>query len=218
MTVPSEKKAPLSPFFRMIERLLETGELVLFGRVDQPTEEEEQSVVAFLKSRYDYEALGYPHFAPPFDEAAALWSSKILFHAAQLVMYRQHEAESLKDYIPPFPTPQTSSAILTADLSLRYLPAILTYLEQISVEDPLIPLLKTTLESWHYSGLLSTYKLNTPEFHNAYDDPCLLQLYVDRVIRQKKKTIGQTDKLKPYVLSTLGNYDTLFWKDFNSEL
>lgn len=189
---------------------------MLYGRIHQITPAQEQPVIHLLKTTYAEESLGYPFQAPPFHEEAANWSSKILFYTAQLVMYREHDAETLTEIITPFQQEKTASAITTADISLRFLPSLLGYLEKIEVEDALIPLLKDILKEWHYSGLLSTIDLEESQFTAAYDDPCLLQLYVDRVIEQKQRTIGQLDKLKPLVMSALGNYEQLFWKDFNS--
>jgi len=206
------------PFFQTIENLVHTNELVLFGRIEHIEPIQEQLVVKLLEMKYGMVSGNYPHTPPAFDEHAALWSSKILFHAAQLVMYRQHDAESLSNYFPQFPYAKTASAILTADLSLRFVPGILSYLEQIDVEDELIPILKKLLKEWHYSGLLSQVDLGTPEFSETYDHQCLLQLYVDRVIEQKQKKIGQLDKIKPHVLSVLGTFEKTFWKNFNSTI
>jgi len=195
-----------------------TNEVVLYSRVDQVKPAHEQPVISFLKRTYDEEALGYPFQAPPFNEAAANWSSKMLFYTAQLVLYREHDANTLADIIVPFHQDKTASAITTADLSLRFLPSLLSYLEKIQIEDALIPILKELLSEWHYSGLLSNIDLTAPQFTAAYDDPCLRQLYVNRVIEQKRKKIGQLDNLKPLVRSALGNYEQLFWKDFNSTI
>jgi len=207
-----------NPFYRMIDCLLKTNEVVLYGRINQINTAHEQPVIKLLASTYMEESQGYPFQAPPFNEAAAIWSSKIVFYTAQLILYREHDANTLTEIITPFQQEKTTSAITTADLSLRFIPSLLGYLEKINVEDELIPLLKEILKDWHYSGLLSNLNLEEPQFTTAYDDPCLLQLYVDRVIEQKQKKIGQLDQLKPLVMSALGNYEQLFWKDFNSTI
>jgi len=206
------------PFFQAIENLLDTNELVLFGRIEEIDPKEEALVIGLLRHKYRFEAANYPFVVPPFDEQTALWSSKILFYAAQLVMYREHEADVFSDYFPQFGTAKSAAAMLTADLSLRFLPGILTYLEQIDVEDELIPILQEILKKWHYSGLLSKVDLGIPEFNEAFDDQCLLQLYVDRIIEQKQKKIGQLEMVKSRVIGTLGNFEEIFWKDFNTIL
>ncbi len=205
-----------NPFYRMIECLVNTNEVVLYGRIDQVDEHDEQPVVDLLKRTYEEESIGYPFQPPPFDEAAANWSSKILFYTAQLVMYREHDAETLTEIITPFEQKKTASTILTADLALRFMPSLLSYLKKIDVDDELIPLLDAVLKEWHYSGLLSNIELEESQFTTAYDNPCLLQLYVDRVIEQQQQKIGQMPKIKPLVMSAIGNYEQLFWKDFNA--
>ena len=202
----------------MIEMLIESNEMVLFGRLDEINQEQIAPVLIFLETQYNVECLGYPAIAPSFHQAAASWSSKLLFCAAQLMMYREHSAESLTDMIKPFSSSKSTSAILTADLCLRYLPSIIVELEYIDVEDELIPLLKQVLKEWHYSGLLSKIDLGEPIFDDSYKDPCLLQLYTNRVIETRQKKIGQMDKLRPMIMSAFGNYEQLFWKEFNSNI
>lgn len=208
-----------NPFYRMMECLLKTNEVVLYGRIHQIKPKHELPVIQLLQTIYKEEAADYPFQAPPFNEEAANWSSKLLFYTAQLVLYREHDAETLTEIITPYKQQQTTAAIITADLSLRFLPSLLEYLEKIDVEDELIPLLKEILQKWHYSGLLTT--IDSEEellFTTAYDDPCLLQLYVDRVIEQKQQKVGQLKNLKPLVMSALGNYEQLFWNEFNSTI
>jgi len=200
----------------MIDCLFNTNEVVLYGRIDQISDTQEQQVVRFLENAYSAETQDYPFQAPPFHKPAAIWSSKLVFYTAQLVMYREHDANTLTAIITPFEQEQTAAAILTADLSLRFLPSLLHYLEKIDVDDELIPLLKQVLAEWHYSGLLGTIQLEESQLTPAYDNPCLLQLYVNRVIEQQQKEIGQMSKIKPLVMSALGNYQQLFWKDFNA--
>lgn len=216
-TAKSNIELQKNPFYRMMECLLTTNEVVLYARIDKIKPKHEPAVINLLKTSYEEESIGYPFQAPPFDEAAANWSSKLLFYTAQLVLYREHDAETLTEIITPYEQEKTTSAIITADLSLRFLPSLLEYLEKIEVEDELIPLLQDILKDWHYSGLLSKMEFEEEiQFTTAYDDPCLLQRYVDRVIEQKRKKVGQLEKLKPLVMSALGNYEQLFWKDFNS--
>lgn len=209
-------EAKENPFYRMIKHLFNNKELVLFGRIDQIKSGLELPVINLLQEKYNDESLGYPYNAPPFDKQSAYWSSKILFYTAQLVMYREHDASALTDIIKPFRFDMTPSAILTADLSLRFLPGLLKHLEQINIEDELIPLLRDLLNQWHYSGLLSDIEVNGQQFTEAYDNPCLRQLYVDRVITQKQNKIGHMIKIKSQVKSALGNYEHLFWKDYKT--
>jgi len=203
-----------NPFYKMIKNLFLTNSLVLFGRIDEVTVAQEEQVIWLLEYYYSKEAIGYPDIAPPFDKEAAAWSSKILFYAAQLVMYREHSGDTLVSFFPTYKQPKSAAAIITVDLSLRFLPSILKYLEQIDIEDELIILLKEILREWHYSGLLSNMNLEEVDLELTLSDTCLRKLYVDRIIENKRKKMGQKEELKPFVLSVLGNYQNEFWKDF----
>ena len=207
-----------NPFFKMVEHLLLTNTLVLFGRINKVTVEQEKQVVTLLETYYNKESIDYPGISPQFDQEAAAWSSKVLFYAAQLVMYREHSGDTLSDFFPDYQRPKTAAAMITADLSLRYLPSILKYLEQIDLEDALIPILKKILIEWEYSGLLSNMDFEVKNVDLILTDNCLSKLYVNRIIENKKVKVGRQEKIKPFVLSALGNYKNEFWKDFNSSI
>lgn len=220
MTTHTPKTKSLKPnsFLRMIESLVESNELILYGQIDEINLDLEKPVIIYLGAIYGMESKNYPFIAPKFDSAAASWSSKLIFNVAQLVMFREHDSENLEELVPIFDNPITASAMLTADICLRFLPDILDELEKIDVEDPLIPILKNVMRQWHYSGLLCDIDLAVPNFLEPFNDQCLLQLYVNRVIDQKNKTIGQMNWIKPHVESALGNYRDIFWKEFNASV
>lgn len=210
-----EGKTQAGPFYKMIKNLFETNSLVLFGQISNIPLQQETDVAQFIESYYRDESLGYPAKPLKYDKAAAIWSSKILFHAAQLVMYREHNADSLESFFPKYTHPKTPEAIATADLCLRFVPNILKYLEQIDIEDKLIPILKELLTEWHYSGLLSKVNLQEIDLATILENDCLSQLYINRIIDCKRKQIGERKELKPLILSALGNYKNEYWKDFN---
>lgn len=202
----------------MLENLFRTNNVVLYGRIDSISEEQELEVVLLLEEMYTYESLGYPEMAPDFNRSAAVWSSKVLYYAAQLVLYREHNEETITDLFTDYSGMKTPSAIITADLCLRYLPELVKYLSQIEVNDELIGVLNSILFEWHYSGLLSDIDLREVDLKDQLDDPCMSKLYINRVIEQKQKAVGQKDFLKPLVTAALGNYTNEYWKDFNEQI
>jgi hypothetical protein len=199
------------PFLKAIEQLLETNKLVLYGRIDEVPTEEMQAVLELLQERFKQEASGYPGAMPHWDPAAASWAVKVLFHAAQLLLYRSHEAEALVHYFPNFGHPQTAAAIISADGCLRYLPGILRHLEAIDVEDELIPILKELLQEWHYSGLLADSPEEPADLTSVLGDECLARLYVDRIIETKNKAMAAQPELRGLVLAALGNHEKTYW-------
>lgn len=202
----------------MIHHLFDSNEVVLYGKVDLVDVEHEKPVIELLRKIYYTEALDYPYEPPKFDEKAASWSSKVLFYAAQLVMYRAHDSNSLSDIIRPYDFEVTDSAILTADLSLRFVPFLVRNLEQINVEDELLPILNDILKQWHFSGLLSDTELEHIVFGKGYNNQCLLQMYADRVISLKRIKVAKMSKINPLVKSALGNYEELFWKEYKLDI
>lgn len=203
------------PFFRMMANLFQTNKLVLYGRINTISDEEEQNVLELIKAHYKLESPGYPVRAPQFDVEVAVWSSKVLFHAAQLIMYRQHSAENLETFFPQFDKAKSESTIVSADICLRYMPSILKQLEFIDIEDELIPILKKILTEWHFSGLRSDLDLENADLSKILKHECLRKLYINRIIETKRKKLGQREELKPLVLAALGDYSNEFWKDFN---
>ena len=218
MNAPPLDQPAASPFYRMLDTLLRSGELVLFGRVDTLTEAETEPVLQLLSGYYAAEAVDYPHTAPPFEEAAAGWAARCLFHAAQLLMYRAHAANELSDLFPPYAAEPSAGAVLSADLSLRFLPAVVRQLERIDVADALIPLLQNVLTTWHYSGLLSEFDLGQVTLGAPFEHPCLKSLYVERIIAKKHLDLARRDELRPLVTSALGDHAALFWQHFNDPL
>ncbi len=206
------------PFLLAIRQLLATDKLVLYGRIDAVPDAEMQAVLVLLERHFEQEAIGYPGTAPKWDARAAAWSAKVVFHAAQLLLYRSHEADALTHYFPAFARPKTPAAILSADRCLRYLPGILLQLEAIDVEDDLIPILKEVLCQWHYSGLLAGLPFDAVDLRTVLENECLAQLYVDRVIKTKNRAMAKRPELQGSVRAALGDYAEVYWKALTSPL
>lgn len=187
---------------------------MLYGRISETPTTDMPTVLELLQERFDQEATGYPGPLPGWDAAAGEWAVQVVFHAAQLLLYRSHDREALTGYFTGFGRPKTAAAILSADIILRYLPSILRQLEAIDVEDELIPLLNGVLREWHYTGLLADL---SPE--DAIDtilaEECLAQLYADRVIERKNKEVAARPELQGLVLAALGDHTEIFWKDLS---
>ena len=202
-----------SPFLQAIDQLLETNTLVLYGRIDEVPPAEMQAVLALLKERFEREAVGYPGTSPAWDAAAAGWAIKIVFHAAQLLLYRSHEAEALTYYFTSFDHPKTAAAIVSADSCLRYLPSILRQLESIDVEDELIPILQEVLREWHYTGLLVNSPPEAENLATILENECLRQLYVDRIIETKNHEMAARTQVQGLVRAAMGGHPEAYWND-----
>ncbi|MFZ2898078.1 MAG: hypothetical protein WA004_05620 [Saprospiraceae bacterium] len=192
-----------SPLLLTIQHLRRQEEILLHGMLHPALEEDTTDLAAFLAEEYANEALNYPYTPPPFDREAALWGAKTLYTAAQLLLNRQHGAAELPALLPPFPHPLTEGAILSADLTLRFLPPIIAQLHRTDPDDALIPMLEEFLITWHYSGIghaLPAEKLNFEPLLGMF---CLRQLYIDRVIELNNKALAAHEALSDSIKTIL---------------
>lgn len=201
-------------FLNAIQTLRQQEEVILYERLLHISEQEKNEVAAFLYQEYQHESLEYPYQIPEFDAEAALWAAQFLYISIQLVLYREHKENDLANLLPDFPNAITSSAILSADLCLRFLPDVLIQLRLIDSEDSLIEMLETQLSRWHYSGINYTLPLDSLDFHTIAANPCLHQLYINRIITHKKIHLSQHPVFKEAISANFGLFAQEFWNDF----
>lgn len=175
-----------SCFLNMIKNLRQNEEVMLYANILEIAEEESIEVIEFLKSEYQQESFNYPYQALAFNNEAALWAAKLLYTAAQLMLYRENKEADLEKLIPEFNREITPPEILSADLCLRFLPAIVVQLRIIDPEDRLISILEEHLKKWHYSAINYTLEIGDLEFKQIIESPTLQQLYINRIIEYKK--------------------------------
>ncbi len=198
----------------MIQNLRRHEEVVLYGDILDITENEKRDVTEFLKKEYEAETLNYPYQAPLYDNEAALWAAGTIYTAAQLMLYRKHKEPDLFTLLPEFPARCTPSTFLSADLCLRFLPGVLFHLKQIDPEDGLIQVLENQLTQWHYSGINYPLEISRLDFELLSSDPCLRQLYVNRIIDYKNMSLAKHAACKELVKASLGMFAKEFWNDF----
>jgi len=200
-------------FLKMIQHLWEEEEVVLYGYLLNVSEAELKDVGDFLQKQYEEEAIGYPYQVPAFDTAAATWAAKLCYQAAQLLLYRENEEKDLPHLFKAYPGTMDAAAILSADLCLRFLPNLLSELKTIDPDDALIEILETILKTWHYSGINYDLAIEELDFEKILTNPCITQLYCNRIIHHKKIKLARQKDMQAFVLSSLGDYASIFWKE-----
>src|SRR5215217_4409362 len=200
-------------FFDTISLLRSREEVLLFQSVPSVSDEDAGDVVLFLEAEYDNECLEYPNIPPFFDAAAAVWAAKTIYHAAQLILYRMHKEEALGSLLPAYQGAITPSAILSADLCLRFVKVLLTHIKRIDPEDAIIPHLEAHLVSWHYSGIGYQMPVEQLQWDTIHSNACLKQLYIDRIIQTKDKQLATLPMLKEEVLASMGHFINHYWKE-----
>jgi len=201
-------------FLKVITRLRLVEEILLLGHVLTIPAPEAEEVKAFLLYEYEREQLDYPYVVPAFDEAAALWAAQTIYMAAQLILYRQDEPEELEKLLPLYKGAQTESAILSADLCLRFLPNMIYQLTLIDPADPLVALLEKIIHQWHYSGINYNLNIEALDFKLIQSNDCLRQLYLNRIIEYKNKKLAKHDQWLDGVKASLSIFSKEYWADF----
>lgn len=202
----------------MIKHLRTNEEVMLYNNVLEIAENDSKEVIAFLENEYKNESFGYPHSCPAFNREAALWSAKTIYNAAQLMLYREHKEADLSLFLPGFNDDPAPSEILSADLCFRFLPDILIQLKFIDGEDKLITLLERHLTAWHFSGVNYQLNIERLNFEKIKSDLCLHQLYVDRIILNRKIQLAKHSAFINLIAAGLSIYAQELWKEFKTEI
>lgn len=196
-------------FLKTLVHLRNHQEMILYNGLPTFSAKEEDEVSSFLRQLYYQESLEYPYTSPLYDEEAGLWAAKYLYLAAQLLLYRKKAISDLN--FPIYTKEKKAGGILSADISLRYIPDIIIKLRLIDVEDDLIPVLENLLAEWHYSGIKYPMDISQLDFKPIMENDCLRQLYVDRVLAEKNKTLSELPILNPYIKASIGIFGSYFY-------
>jgi len=201
-------------FLAMIKHLRQHEEVMLYAHILSFDDAESEEVVSFLEQQYKAEVLSYPYTEPAFDNVSALWAAKTVYVAAQLMLYREHKPDDLQSLLHVFEGEITAGAILSVDLCLRFLPDIIFNLKAIDSQDALIELLEGILTKWHYSGIAYMTEIEEPEMEAVVSDPCMHQLYVNRIIEYKKMKHALLPGCRSLIAANLGDLGHVYWNEF----
>lgn len=216
----------MSYFSKTIEHLRHYEEVFLFGNLLSISEKEKESVIDLLSIEYKIESVEHPQPSPVFDAKAALWAAQTVYIAAQLILYRETDVKDLPSLFPSFEDENkiTASQMLSADLCLRFLPAILIQAQTIDPEDELIALVEKHLIDFHYSAIGYGFRFHEKEdvktlvshsdLELLFNDKTFLQLYADRVFEKKDLNFASFPFINEKLKSDFGMYAHQFWKEF----
>lgn len=189
----------------MITHLRNEEEVLLSPAFQEEiTKEEKDSVADFLERDHQRECLDYPFVPPDFDRKAALWGAGTVFFAAQLLLNRKSMKDTPENYLIPYEQPPTQERALSVDLCLRFLPDLLQKAREIDIEDEMIGILEEHLKVWHYSAIRASAPLPEIDLAALAESPCMMQLYLDRIIEKQAKNYLKNEELKNLVKANLG--------------
>lgn len=207
----SIEKKTSGPFVETIYLLRTSCEFNIKENIFKVSKTEEKEVLDFLAMEFDEEKTYCSDINLLFDSKAALWASMIVYYSGQLVFYRENSIKDIEEMLPSFNIDYTPSAVLSADLCLRFLPDIIDKLKSINSDDKIIPILENFLRKYHYSGIGHSLDLIDENFENYFNHPALKLMYLSKVVKTKDTKLAQNNLLKQELKNYMGNYKTEIW-------
>lgn len=128
------------------------------------------------------------HVPPPWTRAASLWAAQSLWHASRLLISRDAGPQLVRSALAePCPEAASPPVVYSVDLSFRFLPDLMRLARAASPDDPLVPI----VDAWARHWPLSSVGMGALEITGSLDwldDPCLRQLYVDRILAEQDES------------------------------
>lgn len=202
-----------SPFLDTLFLLRKEGTMTVFSDIKSISQKEEQDAADYFESEFEKERLEFLSDKMSFDGETAVWAAKILYHSAQLHLIRENTAKDLSQLIPSFKGEREVSSILSADLSLRFLPQIISVLYNVDPEDSLIKILENILQQFHYSGIGYDLDLENINWEQELKDKTYRKSYLERIVEKKANRLAEISYINQLLMAEFGMYKDVFWKD-----
>lgn len=201
-------------FLDSIHQLRAQEEMVIFSRYVPVTPAEEKPVADFLQQEYARERLEWPESDPGFSGEAALWGAKMVYMAAQFLLYRDKTGDEMAQILRLYPGRVTAIEMVSADLCLRFLPDLLVTAQKIDPEDPLIPILEGQLRQWHFSAVGYPFDPGSLDWQIVTGHEWLRDRYIDRVIEKRALKLAGMPVLQTGIKAAIGDHGTFYWKEY----
>lgn len=205
-----EKK---SPFLDTLFLLRKEGTLTIFSDFKTLSEKEEKESEDFFESDFEKERLDFLSDKISFNKEAAIWAAKVLYHSAQLYLIRKDTAKNLEKLIPQYLGEKNVSAILSADLSLRFLPQLVDALQIADSTDPLVKMLGNILHQFHYSGIGLDLNLEKINWEEELKNKTYRKLYLERIVEKKAYKLAEIPYINQLLIAEFGMYKDIFWRE-----
>jgi len=202
-----------SPFLDTLFLLRIEGTMTIFSDIKSISQKEEQDAADYFESEFEKERLEFLSDKINCDRETAVWAAKVLYHSAQLHLIRENTAKDLSQLIPLFKGKREINSILSADLSLRFLPQIISVLQDVDPEDPLIKILENILQQFHYSGIGFDLDLEKINWEEELKDKTYRKLYLERVVENKAYRLAEIPYINQLLMAEFGIHKDVFWRD-----
>ncbi|WP_312173562.1 hypothetical protein [Chryseobacterium sp.] len=172
-----------------------------------------QDTTDYLEAEFEKERLEFLSLEINFDKEAAVWAAKVLYHSAQLYLIRQDTAKDIHKLIPAYKGKRDISSILSADLPLRFLPQVISVLQNADPEDPLIKILENILQQFHYSGIGYDIESGNINWEEELKDSTYRKLYLERIVEKRSYQLAEIPYINNLLIAEFGLYKDIYWKE-----
>ncbi|WP_144283591.1 hypothetical protein [Chryseobacterium echinoideorum] len=202
-----------SPFLDTLFLLRKEQCITIFTDIPQISKKEEENAADYFESEFEKERLEFLSDKISFDRETAVWAGKVVYHSAQLHLIRKDTAKDLDKLIPVFKGERNVSSIVSADLTLRFLPQIIEALQSADPEDPLIKMLESILLQFHYSGIGYDLDLENINWEEELKDKTYRKLYLERIVEKKDYKLAEIPFINQLLIAEFGMHKDNFWRE-----
>ena len=205
-----------SPFLDTLFLLRQEGCITIFSDIHEISKREEEDAMDYFQAEFEKERLEFLSDTIVCDTETALWAAKVVYHSAQLYLIRENTAKDLNKLIPSFKGKREISALLSADLSLRFLPQIVSALQRADPEDPVVKMLESILKQFHYSAIGSDLDPEGINWEEELKDKTYRKLYLERIVEKKAYQLAEIPYINRLLIGEFGIYKDLLWKELKT--
>jgi hypothetical protein len=198
---------------QFIQDIIQHGKVVVEGNVTPFTDDDIQAAIHRLYGYYEQQKQELTATVPAFDAAAAIWAAGFLYRAVQLVMLRDLGEEAVNGLLTPYNDVISPEAILSVDLSFRYLPNLMGLAKGLAPEDVLVKRLREAAVQWPFSsvGMKMDEELNIDVIMN---NTCVRRAYIDRIITARDIKRCNNTQVNEYIQEALGDHRHVLWPGY----
>ncbi|MDR4893937.1 MULTISPECIES: hypothetical protein [unclassified Chryseobacterium] len=205
-----------SPFLDTIFLLRKEECITLFSSLQKISPQEEADAGDYFETEFEKERLEFLSDQLTYNKDAAVWAAKVLYHSAQLYLIRENTEKNIGNLIPGFKGTRDTSSILSADLSLRFLPPVIVALNSVDPEDPLIAMLEDILTRFHYSGIGYDLNLKNVNWKEELKDSTYRKLYLERIVEKKDYKLAEIPFINKLLIAEFGMHKDAFWRELKT--
>lgn len=205
-----------SPFLDTIFLLRKEECITLFSSLQKISPQEEAEAGDYFETEFEKERLEFLSDQLTCNKETAVWAAKILYHSAQLYLIRENTEKNIDNLIPGFKGVWDISSILSADLSLRFLPQVIVALNAVDSEDPLIAMLEDILMQFHYSGIGYDLDLKNVNWQEELKDKTYQKLYLERIVEKRDYKLAEIPFINKLIIAEFGIHKDAFWRELKT--